>query len=839
MSNTTADSIYTPPSSLFAKLLACENLTVVSKSGARTAYFNPSTRVLTLPSWSGFTNDAWQLFIAHEVGHALYTPAYADHGSENSDGIFLNKLAAELKVTPGQLHTVLNILEDIRIERLIRQKYRGLSGFFSRGYNELLSKGFFGFKTITEAQNNWAGKGGVKYKTLDRLNIYAKVGSLCSLTLTASDDIRWYNAALAAQTFEDVVELAKDIVRTITAKNANKPKAPKAPKAPSISNDVKKALESLGIDEDEDDQPASPDIEEGESVAPAESEDDDLPADAPEAPESSDEGSEPTDSDDPGSTDEPADENTNEPQGSDASQGDSEPETLDSVTEKTGASVLSKSVGTYSSDVAIMDADLSFLNINDIKLETTLASWAISPETLTRYNALVQELKKKSTPTLSSMVSTFRANQAAKIAQKNMLSKSGEINPNLLASYKTTEDLFLRHLTTAKGVNHGFVLFVDWSASMNSTLPTVLWQTLNLVWLAETVRVPVEVYAFSNEGMNYSAGKLIQFYDSTAPAPLKLKAQSHLVSQILKFGRGAGMFENGQYGTWGNLSAPGRVTRPDYSYGIPSIVNSHIIAAAPSFTNGEWSEIFSVSFETSGTPLYHAILSSTAVVREFRVRHRVEKCLSVWLSDGANGNAVTVNNASQAIIPNKNLKLYSPITGNQYVVDENRHESSVFFNYHRDVTGAMVIVLDIGYSAASSFSRYITPSVLKANGIELERYGRRRRGPRPARFNPKTQLRPADRAAAFAETGIASITRQEVPTMGPDVVIATSGASWDANTSNLTDAIIRKDKGKADAQGLASRPALTAALVTMRAQATMRRFADMVVPFLAQGMKSR
>ena len=56
-----------------AKLLATENL-IVEHRPVETAQFEVYSRVLTLPTWEHECNDVIDMFIAHEVGHALYTP---------------------------------------------------------------------------------------------------------------------------------------------------------------------------------------------------------------------------------------------------------------------------------------------------------------------------------------------------------------------------------------------------------------------------------------------------------------------------------------------------------------------------------------------------------------------------------------------------------------------------------------------------------------------------------------------------------------------------------------------------------------------------------------------
>ena len=57
-----------------AKLLATEDL-VVEHKNVETAQFNVESRVLTLPTWKISNEDVYDALVAHEVGHALFTPA--------------------------------------------------------------------------------------------------------------------------------------------------------------------------------------------------------------------------------------------------------------------------------------------------------------------------------------------------------------------------------------------------------------------------------------------------------------------------------------------------------------------------------------------------------------------------------------------------------------------------------------------------------------------------------------------------------------------------------------------------------------------------------------------
>ena len=65
--------------SMLAKLLATENITVQQQPNIKTAMFDLRSRVLMLPIWQGISQDLEDLLIVHETGHALDTPCAEDY----------------------------------------------------------------------------------------------------------------------------------------------------------------------------------------------------------------------------------------------------------------------------------------------------------------------------------------------------------------------------------------------------------------------------------------------------------------------------------------------------------------------------------------------------------------------------------------------------------------------------------------------------------------------------------------------------------------------------------------------------------------------------------------
>jgi hypothetical protein len=117
--------------SILARLLARENITV-EQTNHHTAFFDVERRILRLPYWKEVGNDLYDLLVGHEIGHALHTPAEGWHEST--------------KEIPGCPRSYVNIVEDIRIEKLVLREFPGLLGSFMRGYQDLLDRDFFGIK---------------------------------------------------------------------------------------------------------------------------------------------------------------------------------------------------------------------------------------------------------------------------------------------------------------------------------------------------------------------------------------------------------------------------------------------------------------------------------------------------------------------------------------------------------------------------------------------------------------------------------------------------------------------------------------------------------------------
>ena len=118
--------------SILAKLMASENISV-RHAKVPTAGFDPKSRTLVLPILKEMEGEVYDLFVCHEVGHALYTPAEGWHKAVCENG--------------PNYKGFLNIVEDARIEKLIKRKYHGAAKSMHAGYQVLMhERDFFGIK---------------------------------------------------------------------------------------------------------------------------------------------------------------------------------------------------------------------------------------------------------------------------------------------------------------------------------------------------------------------------------------------------------------------------------------------------------------------------------------------------------------------------------------------------------------------------------------------------------------------------------------------------------------------------------------------------------------------
>ena len=171
--------------SLLAKLLASENLTV-EHGNYPTASMDVKNRVLRLPIWKEMSGSLYDLMVLHEVGHALYTPEDGWHESASNKG--------------NGYKSFLNVVEDARIERKIKDKYPGGRRSFTEGYLDLIKKDFFGLSGVELEELN----------LIDRINLHFKGGTLHDIEFSDEEN-EFVEKVKNTVTWADVVRVTDEL----------------------------------------------------------------------------------------------------------------------------------------------------------------------------------------------------------------------------------------------------------------------------------------------------------------------------------------------------------------------------------------------------------------------------------------------------------------------------------------------------------------------------------------------------------------------------------------------------------------------------------------------------
>ena len=899
------DTAHVPSYSLFAQLLAGERLTLRIDPSLKTAAFSPSTRVLMLPSWSGFSNESWLLFIAHEVGHALFTPA---------DGITTHPEFLRLSNAHGfvVVRNVLNVFEDIRIERLVRTKYRGLAGVFGRGYHSLLTQKFFGFDTTDLSDAVWAQK-----SVLDRINIYAKVGTLVRRSLSTSQEIAWFNRGLTADTFEEMLTLTEEVILALNEEQkkqlqqdqtgqpsqSNQPSQKNLPMDSQPSQDAQDSSSSPNGQPSQDGQP-SQEAQDGQPSQSNQPSQDGQPSqDAQEAQDGqpSQDAQPSKDAQDGSAT---ANGQSSNPQPVEGQAFGSDPFAIPS--QQSAEQALNKAVRNSQFNAAqdmILPVDTKYLHYNDVTVEEVLAEWKAPADIRAAFHQAILSQRREQSPILASMIASFRANQSAWLARRVQVSRTGAIDTGKLAQYKLTEDLFLRRRSLPEAQNHGFVIHVDWSGSMDTKLATVLWQVLHLIWFAESIKVPVSVFGFSDAGSDSPSlierkkldtdlrwsrrgnGRLLELYRSNASATIKQEAQTFLFALAMRWSGQMGAAQGSM-----SRSYASEATMPRSMRGIAAQLQPLLEAKPVQELNDTFHHPY---VNLGGTPLYHALFASIDTVRKFRQTHRIEQCISVWLTDGGDTDSLNTSNneivaeggasrlpSHQYHVPREGhfgdesslvARLIDPRSGRTFV-HRSGHALATLFEIHRALTGATVVCVDITSSPMESLRRLLSKTDLKvvANLLgadfdyQARRYSRRQGrtiAPKVIVQTRKRVVMPTTSQGDFSSTGLLLVTRKQYPEIGCDAYLvshpdwwlnsevgtksATRGAADVLRRSNSTFDVEEDDMAepmtaaeRAEARDEEARRApvrLNAALLEQHATVAMRRFTAVLVPYMAAG----
>ena len=497
--------------SMLAKILASENITV-EHGNYETASMDVKNRILRLPIWKEMSGSLYDLMVLHEVGHALYTPEDGWHESASDKG--------------SGYKSFLNVVEDARIERKIKDKYPGGRKAFTEGYLDLIEKDFFGIK-------------GVDLNTLnliDRINLYFKGGFVHDIEFT-EEELEFVEKVRNTMTWDDVVRVTNELYEYAKENESETDMSDhsmmsmadsgdgeseememdmEGEESADFSDEIEEAMDEMkkrgleaGDEEKEDSETSGPSAEnegedkdsdsEGESVG-------DESADNEEGSESKD------------SSDEPSEDSSGKHDGfgGGASRGEMveggksieiDPSSFtDKIFRNRESELVQDSDSGYSIDYGNMPvADTSriivdFKEIHELitkHYKQSFENFKDSDEIGRAQKGFIK-FRSDNKKTVEYLAKEFEMKKAADAHSRTATANSGIIDTGMLHEYKYNEHIFKKINVTTDGKNHGLVMVVDWSGSMNANIKGTIEQMMVLVMFAKRVNIPFEVFLFSD-----------------------------------------------------------------------------------------------------------------------------------------------------------------------------------------------------------------------------------------------------------------------------------------------------------------------------------------------------
>ena len=449
-----------------AKLLASEDITVEYRK-VPSASFDVDKRVLTIPILKQeISNDLHDLFIGHEVGHALYTPQNLSETLKK----YCNKK------DPKFPFSYLNVVEDARIEKNIRNTFPGLRYSFLQGYSELKFNNFFNLDEF-----------GPNSHLMERINIHFKLSSLVDVSFNSEEQV-FVDRIAECKTFETVLEICEDLYSFCKSKEEEE------------DNEEEAFQDDLPEEDGEQvDQSGEHSEEESEKETEGNSEE-----------ESEERGEEETEGGNSSEGGEFFDEELETQQGFDNA--------FDEIISQDARERFYVDIPKVRLDKIIVSPNIILKEMDEFDLYTNQNKLRNLYQEK-RVNEITKEydsFKRKSLPIVNHMVKEFEMRKSANAYKKTRTSKTGVIDTQKLFSYKFSEDIFKQLEVNPDAKNHGLVFFMDWSGSMSFDLEDTFKQLLNLVWFCRKSNIPFKVFAFSD-----TSCKMNNFIDNISGVQLK------------------------------------------------------------------------------------------------------------------------------------------------------------------------------------------------------------------------------------------------------------------------------------------------------------------------------
>jgi uncharacterized protein with von Willebrand factor type A (vWA) domain len=542
------------------------------------------------------------MLIGHEVGHALYTTEeYIKPIEENH-----------------KLMGYMNIIEDVRIEKLIKRKYPGLRKRMNEGYKQLNDRDFFGVKSIQNFDD---------LLLIDKINLYFKVGFQCGVEFSPEEK-DFVNRAERCETVQEVIDLAQEIYAYSKEK----------------AEERKQNAKQQGLDQEDESEelddmdPIESDFDFDQDDFDQEEEDDNDLKNQNKSPKQNDDKSE---DDDLESKTDRVFQNKLDDLADDSTEYNYWKFDTDSFEDPV---IDYKRILSETKTPEEMDTDDRY------DYQTRYMTDAEKSEHHAQFRKDYDMFKVDTARTVNYLVKEFEMKKSAQMYKRAQTSKIGSLDMRKVYAYKIKDDLFKRVTTIPQGKNHGMIMLVDWSGSMNNVLVDTLKQVINLAQFCARVQIPYRVFAFttSYDDCRHRRMSAQEYADWSA------KRNEHAKTKYNREGK------------W--LDATGNFHLLELFSNKMTTSEFNSMARRVLDYRFQWND----GYATGGTPLNEAMVWVYENLGKFIQANNVEKTTFITLTDGEGGSFNT-NRGSRGldaerteIVDNK----YKRVKQKHYIKDD-------------------------------------------------------------------------------------------------------------------------------------------------------------------------
>lgn len=203
----------------------------------------------------------------------------------------------------------------------------------------------------------------------------------------------------------------------------------------------------------------------------------------------------------------------------------------------------------------------------------------------------------------NSMASSFNRTKRAYELQNTTYRKSGSIDLGRIHSYKTSDDIFKRISMQPNGKNHGVLIVVDWSGSIQYSASKLAMQFLITAYFLKLVKIPFSVQIFtSGYGVN------------NGDTPNGISQELIRMTDLRQV----------------------EIANDSFSFSaLQDVYNDMMLASHYNYiSNTAVKTYIKTNYDFGGTPLAQSTVASYSAARKFRTERNVTNMSIMYITDG-------------------------------------------------------------------------------------------------------------------------------------------------------------------------------------------------------------